>query len=51
MYIYRSERSNFTAYLTMLTMRPFRYEAPKYWTSMLREITEKNATVFAAHIV
>jgi len=51
MYIYRSQRSNFTAYLTMLTMRPFRYEVPKYWTSVLREITERNATIFAAHTV
>ena len=51
MYIYRSERSNFTAYLTMLTMRPFRYEAPKYWTTMLREITKRNATIFAARTV
>lgn len=51
MYIYRNERSNFSAYLTMLTMRPFRYQAPKYWTSIPHEITERNATIFAAHTV
>jgi len=48
MYIYRSERSKFTAYLTMLTVRPFRYEAPKYWTRMLREIIKRSAIIFAA---
>ena len=49
MYIYRSERSDFIAYLTMLTMRPFRYQVPKYRTSTPREITDRNATMFAAH--